>query len=215
MKKQLALLFGCLMFLGSSYAQTMEEALKNTFIEFENDSTFGDKLDAGNRFGLIASKWNDEWITQYYAAYSKTILSYLEKDENKKDVYLDQADKYLENIKVLLKTENDEVYMLAAMIANARIAVKPGSRWKKYGDIFDENIAKAKNLQPNNPRICYLQGMSKYHTPKMFGGGAKNALTFFEKANELYKNESSNDILKPYWGKKQNSDMLVQCKKEE
>jgi hypothetical protein len=49
----------------------------------------------------------------------------------------------------------------------------------------------------------------------MFGGGAKNALTFFEKANELYKNESSNDILKPYWGKKQNSDMLVQCKKEE
>jgi hypothetical protein len=192
----------------------MEDALKGTYQEFETDSTFADKLDAANRFGLIAGKWNDQWVTHYYAAYSQIIMSFMEKDDKKKDLYLDEADKQIEKIKALLKTDNDEVYVLAALVANARIAINPASRWQKYGNIFDENLTKAKNLQPNNPRIYYLQGMSKYHTPKMFGGGAKNAISLFEKADELYKNESSDNISKPFWGKKQNSDMLATCKKE-
>ena len=35
----------------------------------------------------------------------------------------------------------------------------------------------------------------------MFGVGAKNALPQYEKADALYKNESKEDILKPYRGR--------------
>jgi hypothetical protein len=48
----------------------------------------------------------------------------------------------------------------------------------------------------------------------MFGGGAKNALPDFEKAETLFKNESKDDIYKPYWGEVQNQQMLDKCRKE-
>ena len=114
-------------------------------------------------------------------------------------------------LKELYNAEYDEGYVLEAMLANARLAVNPMSRYKKYGDLFKENIDKAKSIQPNNPRIYLLQGNSLYYTPKMFGGGAKNAFPYFEKAGELYKNEKGDDIFKPYWGKKQNADMFGKC----
>lgn len=215
MKKQLGLLICFIaLFLNSAFGQNFEDALKSTFTEFESDSTFIDKLSSGNRFELIAQKWNDQWIAHYYAAYSEVILSYIEKDEAKRDLYLDKADKQFEQLKALLKTDNDEVYVLAAMIANARLAVKPMARYKKYGDIFNENIEKAKSFRPDNPRIYLYQGMSIYHTPKMFGGGPKAALPYFEKAEGLYKNENDGDIMKPYWGKRLNAEMLNTCKKE-
>ena len=215
MKKQFSLLLCFVsLFFNGAFGQSFEDALKSTFTEFESDSTFIDKLSAGNRFELIAQKWDDQWIAHYYAAYSQVILSYMEKDEAKRDLYLDKADKQSEKLKSLLKTDNDEVYVLTAMIANARLAVKPMARYKKYGDIFNENIEKAKGMRPENPRIYLYQAMSLYHTPKIFGGGPKAALPYFEKAEGLYKNENGEDIMKPYWGKKLNAEMLSTCEKE-
>jgi len=45
-----------------------------------------------------------------------------------------------------------------------------------------------------------MEGIRVYYKPKLLGGGAKNALPMYEKAEALYKNESKDDILKPYWG---------------
>ena len=100
------------------------------------------------------------------------------------------------------------------MFDNARLAAQPAIRYMTFGKFFNENIEKAKSLQPNNPRIYFLKGNSVYYTPKMFGGGAKNALPQFEKAETLYKNESKDDIYKPYWGEKQNEQMLKRCRAE-
>jgi hypothetical protein len=49
----------------------------------------------------------------------------------------------------------------------------------------------------------------------MFGGGEKNALPYFQKAEELYKNEADTNIFVPSWGKKQNSELLEKCKASE
>lgn len=73
------------------------------------------------------------------------------------------------------------------MFDNARLASSPAMRLKKYGDLFNELVEKARLLQPNNPRIYYLKGNSVYYTPKMVGGGAK---TFYEKIEMLFSNES-------------------------
>jgi hypothetical protein len=194
--------------------QVFKLILSDSFTGFDTATSPNDRQIAGNRLGLIANKWADQWAAQYYACYSTIVLSFLEKDELKKDAYLDESDKYMAKVKELKPGENDEIYVMSALIANARIAVKPGSRWKQYGDIFNADIEKAKALQPNNPRIYYLQGNSVLHTPKMFGGGSKNALPYFEKADTLFQAEKTDDIFKPFWGKKQNAEMLKNCKED-
>ena len=191
-----------------------KEDLKASVDDFDSAKNMSEWVSATNHLGLIAKKYPEQWAANYYACYSLTVLSYIEKDTKKKDAYLDDAEVYLNIAFSDYKSENDELYVLKAMFANARLAVQPAARYKKYGDLFNENIEKAKSLQPDNPRIYYLKGNSLYYTPKMFGGGAKNALPLFEKAESLYENESNDDIYKPYWGEKQNEDMVLKCKGE-
>lgn len=143
----------------------------------------------------------------------------MEKDATKRDAYLDEAEKEKEDAVSLLKKESDETYVLAAMIANARMAVDPMNRWQKYGQLFSSNLESAKDLNPDNPRMYYLQGTSKLFTPKAYGGGKKTAQPYFEKAETLFVKEAASpagsDITKPHWGKNHNEMFLAECKKED
>lgn len=195
--------------------QDFKPVLEKTFTTFDTAQDQNVKLEQSNKLALIAKKWDNEWVTHYYVALSKAILSYNEKDADKRDSYLDEADKEKDDAVSILKKDNDETFVLAAMIANARLAVNPSSRWMKYGKVFTNNLESAKELNPDNPRMYYLQGMSKFHTPKAFGGGKKNALPYFEKAEALFAKEAGGDITKPYWGKHQNAFFLAECKKED
>jgi hypothetical protein len=197
----------------SLMAQDFEPTLAATLKQFENDTSLSMMMATVNRLELIAGKWSDQWLAQYYAAYGDAVCSYIEKDEVRRDGLLDKADQYLARAEQLYGQESDELYALRAMIANARLAVKPGDRWKKYGDIFNENIAKAKSLNPTNPRIYYLQGNSVLYTPVMFGGGAKRALPYFEEADSLYRQVPADSLeIMPSWGEEQNMQMLDKCK---
>ena len=189
-------------------AQNFKEMLEKNFLAFDTTQNQQQKLEFSNKLALISKKWPDEWTGHYYNAYSRVNLSYFEPDEAKKDAYLDEAEREYEEMMGLLKKENDETHVLAAMIANARVAVKPQQRWQKYGKIFDENLSKAKELNPDNPRIYYLIGVNKYHTPKMFGGGKKAALPYLEKAEALFAKEEGGDITEPHWGKRANQYFL-------
>jgi hypothetical protein len=186
--------------------------LLDSYLGFDTARTYGNMVIASNRLKLIANKWNDQWAPQYYASYMLTVLSFIEKDASKRDSYIDEAEGILAKAKNLFKKNYDELFVLEAMMASARLSVKPGSRYKKFGEIFDTNIDSAKNLNPENPRIYYLQGNSIFYTPKLFGGGASKALPYYEKAETLFQKESKADIFKPYWGQKQNETMLKKCK---
>jgi hypothetical protein len=193
-------------------AQDFKAPLTKTFLAFDTTQDQTVKMEQANKLSLIAKKWGDEWVTHYYVAYSKVFLSYFEKDNTKKDAYLDEADKEREDALAILKKENDETYVLAAMIANARMAVDPMNRWQKYGKLFSDNLSSAKEL---NPRMYYLQGTIKFFTPKNFGGGKKAAMPYFEKAEGLFAKEQGGDIAKPYWGKEHNQYFLAQCKQDD
>jgi len=195
-------------------AQDYKAIQEKTFMAFDTTQDFAAKANLGNKLSLIAKKYNTEWTAHYYAAYAQRQLSYLEKDESKRDAYLDEADKEYTDMMDIVKKDNDETFVLAAMIANARLAVKPMSRWQKYGKIFDQDMEGAKAINPNNPRIYLMQGMNKFYTPKAFGGGAKNARPYFEKAAGLFATDTETDITKPHWGKEMNSYMLAECNKD-
>jgi len=211
------LLFLCLAigFNTKNSAQDFKEILQNTFTMFDTASSPLEKFAAANRFELISRKWDTTWIAHYYCTFAYTVVSYIETDVEKKDGVLDKADEQLTKTKELLKKNSDELFVLSAFIANARLAAKPQSRWKKYSDIFNADIDSAKTIRADNPRIYYLQGNSVLYTPKMFGGGEKNALPYFQKAEELYKNEADTNIYLPSWGKKQNLLLLDKCKAAE
>ena len=196
-------------------AQDFKQVLQTTFGMFDTTQNMEMKLRSANKLELISKKWNDEWLGHYYVAYSKAQLSYMEKDPGIRDSYLDIAEKEHDEAVALLKKETDETYVIAAMIANARLAVQPANRWQKYGALFSQNLDKAKEINPNNPRIYYLTGMSNYFKPKMFGGGKKAAKQYFEKAEALFTTETSGDISKPYWGKRSNAYFLGQCNGED
>lgn len=203
------------MYMHRAHGQDFKQVLQKTFTAFDTTQDARQKMEQSNKLGLIAKKWTDEWSAHYYNALSKASLSYMEKDEAKRDAYLDEAEKEQAEAVTLLGKENDETYVLAAMIANARMAVKPQARWQKYGKLFEENLAKAKEINAENPRIYYLQGTSKFFTPKMWGGGKKAAKPYFEKAQSLFEKENNGDITQPSWGKEATAYFLGECNKED
>ena len=201
--KKILLLAAFATFAAGAQAQTDYKTVLGTTLD-AFDTTFADiaaKTSLGNKLVLIAKKYNDQWAPQYYAAYSKIQLSYMEQDATKKDAMLDEAETYLADAVHLLGKENSETEVLAATIANSRIGVDPRNRWQKYGKQFEDHLDKAKEMNPENPRIYLQRGIAKFFTPKMFGGGKKAAMPYFEKSEALYAKESSGDIEKPYWGR--------------
>jgi hypothetical protein len=65
-------------------------------------------------------------------------------------------------------------------------------------------------LDPNNPRLYYLEGAGIFGTPEQYGGGKAKAKPVLEKAVALFKSEQHKP-LHPHWGQKQAEDMLAQC----
>ncbi len=193
-------------------AQTLEEKLSALFLEFDTTQVFSAKMAASSKLELLANMESENYAVNYYAAYAKAMISYMEKDKDRKDMFLDVADSFLEKVKQL-QPKNEETFILSALLANARLVVDGGSRWKKQGDIFNANMDAAIAINPNNPRIYHLKGVALYFTPKMFGGGAKNALEYLEKAKTMFVNQVNGNILLPYWGEKRNLYFISECTK--
>ena len=193
-------------------AQTLEEKLSALFLEFDTTQVFLAKMAASSKLELLANMESENYAFNYYAAYAKAMISYMEKDKDRKDMFLDVADSFLEKVKQL-QPKNEETFILGALLANARLVVDGGSRWKQQGDIFNANIDAAIAINPANPRIYHLKGVATYFTPKMFGGGAKNALVYLDKAKTLFVNQVNGNITIPYWGEKRNLYFISECTK--
>ena len=193
-------------------AQTLEEKLTALFLEFDTTQVFSAKMAASSKLELLANMESENYAVNYYAAYAKAMISYMEKDKDRKDMFLDVADSFLEKVKQL-QPKNEETFILNALLANARLVVDGGSRWKQQGDIFNANIDAAIAINPANPRIYHLKGVATYFTPKMFGGGAKNALVYLDKAKTLFLNQVNGNITIPYWGEKRNLYFISECTK--
>lgn len=218
MKKLLIICSGLALFLSFSltgYSQELKPVLTNAVSNFFKTHNPEDQLQLSNRLDLIARKFNKEWAPAYYDALSKIMISYSEKDNAKKDAYLDQAEELLQQAGSLADKKNDqlqsELYAINAMLDNARIGVDPAKRWKSFGKKFDDNLKQAQELNPKNPRIYFLKGTSVFYTPKAFGGGGKRAMEYFDKARGLFAQEKKGDIFVPFWGMESNEYFIHQC----
>lgn len=149
-------------------------------------------------FTALKELYPESWMAAYYFAYVNIQLSYNEPVLAMKDVLIDNAEGQLDLIEKSCPLK-DEYYVMKAMIANARIGADPENRWQKYGKIFEENLKLAKEVNENNPHIYLLKGIATYYTPKMFGGGPKNAKSYMEKAQTKYALVTPEAPDQPYW----------------
>jgi Flp pilus assembly protein TadD len=68
------------------------------------------------------------------------------------------------------------------------------------GPRASSSIDRAVALEPENPRIVLQQGVSAFHTPGMFGGGADKAERLLRRCVELFAREPR-DKAWPNWGR--------------
>lgn len=161
----------------------------------------------------IAAAEPKRWEPQYYLAYSRIMLSFREQNGEKKDAILDQAELDIKK-SMELGGDKSELNALQAYLYQGRIQVN-AIRGMKYSSMAADALDKAIKLNPANARAHFLLGMNVYHTPKMFGGGAKKALPHFKKALECFDKSSGVKSIAPHWGVEITRQMIASCGEEE
>src|SRR5258708_3845106 len=159
-------------------------------------------------FDRIGDAEKTKWLPYYYAALAQTWIGW-RPDMTDKDANAEKIRAYLAKAEALDK--NAELYAVENMASTQQMLVDPQSRFMTNGKDAAASLQKGMQLDPNNPRLYYLQGMSIFGTPPQFGGGKDKAKPIFEKSVALY-NSAKPAPLAPSWGQKQAEDMLAQCK---
>lgn len=153
-----------------------------------------------DNFTRIGDAEKTQWLPYYYASYATVMGTLLTEDKSKADAEADKADMLIKKAETIAGKENSETCVIKSMIASAHMMVDPQTRWQQYGATSTENIAKAKALDPTNPRPVYLEGQTLFYTPESFGGGKAAAKASFAKAISMFSTFKPQSNLHPTWG---------------
>lgn len=155
-------------------------------------------------FERILQLKKHDWIVNYYLAYIdySIAFSYMggKNADNEKVKKFNESALALLDKSILVRDDFADSYVLR-LAANF-------NRWvyeqDKMADIIaqsDEAKKKAETLDPNNPRLHFMNGMSAFYTPSAFGGGMDKAIPLFEKSYEIFKTRVEKEPYYPDWGK--------------
>lgn len=156
--------------------------------------------ESANRFERIATAEKSRWLPCYYASYALIVMSFDEPDGGQKDLILDRAQDLLDRA-MELEPRESELQVLQAFIHNSRILVDPMGRGLTYIEKVFGSLETARTLNPDNPRIYFLEGVNRLNLPPSMGGGAETARPILEEALVKFDAFSSGNPLWPAWGK--------------
>lgn len=174
-------------------------AMLSNIESLDNASGTDDYLDCANRFERIAIAEKSLWMPYYYASYSLVVMSFDEADGGKKDLVLDRAQELLDKA-LELEPKESELHVLQSFLYPSRILVDPMGRGMEYMEKMFTSLGTAKALNPENPRIYFLEGINKANLPPSMGGGSEAALILLEEAMAKFKAFQNDDPLWPSWG---------------
>lgn len=198
-----------LMLSTASFAQSdkFQKGMQSNIALLDSAKTAADLTNVAANFERIGDAEKTHWLPYYYAGLALTRMGWMDQKMDK--------DKNAEQIKALCNKaeaieKNAEIYSIRNMAATQQMLVNPQERWQTYGQEAAAALQQGMQLDPNNPRLYYLQGMSLFNTPEQFGGGKAKAKPVFEKAVALFKAEKAK-LLYPNWGQKQAEEQLAKC----
>jgi tetratricopeptide (TPR) repeat protein len=153
---------------------------------------------------LLLTEENENAYLNYYIALCDYRLVSYEISENLMDeagMHVADAKKHLEKA-MELKPDWGEPCALYASVLGFEISLD----WDKAMSLameINEYFGKAFDLEPKNPRINLLKGLSDLYTPAQYGGGPDAAISSLTHAVDLFETEKAPDPLKPAWGKEE------------
>jgi hypothetical protein len=207
MKKLFLISFVFAAIFANAQSDRYVDAMKKNFTLMDSAKTTPDFQNVANAFERIGDAEKTQWLPYYYAGLALTRIGWMDQKLDK--------DANAEKIKALCaKAEaiqnNSEICTIRNMAATQQMMVDPQTRWQTYGMEASAALQTGMKLDPNNPRLYYLQGMSLFNTPEQFGGGKDKAKPVFAKSVERFKKEEAKPLY-PSWGKEQAEQMLAKC----
>lgn len=185
------------------YKKSIEKAME----EMDQATTPVQFLECADLFESIAEDYETMWMPPYYAAFSLMIASFNEEEYAQKMVYLDKASGSVERA-MELNPQESEVEALAAFYALAMMAADPETNGPIYLEEFTNNLIKAKSLNPENPRVYYMDALLKENLPEFMGGGIEQAKSLYLTADEKFKAFQNDDPMWPRWGEDLNREQM-------
>lgn len=197
------------------FAQSTYQTVMTGKIQLLNASKTPDDFTAiANDFARIASKERNEWLPNYYAAWSiiQKGRSLMMKGEVKDlDGIADQAQIFVDAGKQISQ-ENAELLILEKMIHSLKMMVNPQQRFMSEGKLAADALSEAEKIDPHNPRITILKAEDAYFTPEQIGGSKQRGMELFKKAKEQFAKYKPASNLHPNWGEKEAEYFLYQNK---
>ncbi len=185
------------------YLKTMTQTIEL----MENASGSDEYLKCASQFERIAMAEKSQWLPYYYGANTLVVMSFDEPDGDQRDLLLDRAQQLLDQA-LELAPEESELHVLQAFLYPSRIMVDPMGRGMLYMEKMFVSLETAKALNPDNPRIYFLEGINKLNLPPSMGGGAEVAKPILEVASAKFAAFHNDDLLWPDWGEDENQAEL-------
>jgi hypothetical protein len=172
-----------------------------------------------NSFARIGDAEKTQWLPYYYAALATVNAGNAVMMgagmgggmADKLDPIADKADGFLSKAESLSQN-NSEIFVVRKMIASLRMMGDPMTRYMTYGPQGEQALEKAKQLNADNPRIYYLQGIDKFYTPEQYGGSKEEAKKLFEESLKKFDTYKLESTLHPNWGKAEIQYFMSQMK---
>ena len=211
--KKLILTFSFSLLGFTAFAQTAyDKAMTEKIGKIMDHKTPEEFTAMANDFDRIGTKENTQWLPYYYAAFATIQKGRLMMKTGKTaelDPVAAQADQYIAKAEAL-SPNNAEIYILKKITSGLRMMVDPMSRYMQESPIAQGALAKAKELDPENPRITVLLAEDAYFTPEQFGGSKTKGIELFNKSLEQFKLYKPKTALAPNWGKEEAEYFLSQ-----
>ena len=197
----------------TGYAQSDKyvQAMKANLSKFDSVKTSEEYQSLAATFERIGDAEKTEWLPYYYSALALLTPAWtdakIDKDANATKIrsLMDKADPLTKE-----NADKAEILSIRNMTATQQMLVDPQNRWMSYGQEGANYLKQAKDLDPENPRLAYLEGAGIFGTPEQFGGGKAKAKPVLDKAVSLFKAEKPKPM-HPQWGLQIAENMLAQC----
>ncbi len=158
-------------------------------------------------FERIGDAEKNQWLPYYYAAFAQTRIGFGDPKSDR-DAVGQKINDLASKGEAIEK--NAELCSIHNMAATIQMLVNPMERWKTYGAQAASALEEGHKLDPNNPRLYFLEAATLFGKPEFIGGGKDKARPVFEKALQLFNAEKITG-LNPDWGKKETEEYLKKC----
>jgi len=167
--------------------------------------------EAENLFERIANAEPDQWLPHYYVAQLNSLKSWNVKDGAVLKAQLDKAQQHLD-VAMKISENNPELLIMQAQVLTNWVAFDGQTYGMKYSAKISELYAKAKAIDPTNPRAVFGKAEWDMGSARFFGQDTSPFCADIDKSVELFATFKPETPFSPNWGKDRAEAALKSCK---